>query len=167
MSIAIVIYRNETKRVFEYLSSFTALDLHLFSEQVEFESEKNRILSVIFAKMEDDMLQQMTPLAVILEHNSFSCLDSPAVALFLLQIAILQQYDRHDHRQTFLPGIAAALRHQTIAQIELFKRPSSVDLFCYQTNSVDFYCYQTQYAASTLLALSVYGGSDAADATIL
>ena len=107
MSIAIVIGRNETKRVFEYLSSFTALDLHLFSEQVEFESEKNRILSVIFAKMEeqqcDDILQHMTPLAVILEHNSFSCIDSPAVALFLLQIAILQQYDRHDHRQTFLP----------------------------------------------------------------
>ena len=40
-------------------------------------------------------------------------------------------------------------------------------MFYYQTNSVDLYCYQTQCAASTLLALSVYGGSDAATATIV
>ena len=134
-----------------------------FLWQVEFESEKNRILSVMFERMQDDSstwTQQMTQMAFIEEHN-IACLDSRAIAFFLLQVAVVGHSYGHSCVQTLLPTIAAALRHQTTALFKQVLQEGSL------TTSVDFVCYLTQCSASTLLALNVYGGSDAAATTIV
>ena len=118
--------------------------------QVELGSEKNRILSVMFEKMDeqecDDLQQQITKLSPVLKQK-MSFLDCPAVALLLLQTAFSYKPDGNDYAQAILPTVVEALRHQTKTQADVITGLCPADL----------YCYPTQCAASSLVALHVYG----------
>ena len=97
----------------------------------------------------DDLQQQITKLSPVLKQK-MSFLDCPAVALLLLQTAVSYNPDGNDYVQAVLPTVVAALRHQAKTQADVIAG------LC----PADFYCYQTQCAASSLVALHVYGGQE-------